>query len=252
MVLLWAAIAMPSPARAECTQVDPGHAAWSAFLARWVDRGEVDYAGIQRDGRAALDAYLATLSGACAADYERWTTPEKIAFWLNAYNAFTVKLILDNYPIASIRKIGWLPGAAFREEFIPMPGLKGRTISLNDIEHGTLRSAFREPRIHFALVCASRSCPALRGEAYRGADLDHQLDDQARSFLRDPTKNRVDPASRTLYLSSIFDWFGDDFRSAAGSVPAFAAPYLDLKPDVGWGVVFLPYDWSLNDRRPTQ
>src|SRR4029434_9265868 len=133
--------------------------------------------------------------------------PQRIAFWINAYNAFTLRLILDHYPIASIRRIGWLPGAAFRERFIPMQGLKGETISLDDIENGTLRSAFREPRIHFALVCAARSCPPLRREAYRGADLDRQLDDQARIFLRDATKNRVDAATRTLYLSSIFKWF---------------------------------------------
>jgi len=246
---LVATLLLRSPqAHAACTRIDPAHAAWSAVLARWVDHGEVDYAGLGRDGRADLDAYLATLSGACSQDYEGWTEAEKIAFWINAYNAFTIRLILDHYPVASIRKIGWLPGAAFRQDFIPMPGLKGRTISLNEIEHGTLRSAFHEPRIHFALVCASRSCPVLRSEAYRGADLDRQLEDQARAFLRDPTKNRFDAATGTLYLSAIFDWFGDDFRSAAGSVPAFVGRYLDIKPDPSVSVVFLPYDWSLNDR----
>jgi hypothetical protein len=228
-------------APATCPPVDQSHAQWTALLQRWVQDGRVDYAGLEQSGRAALDAYLAGLSNACATDYERWTSAERIAFWLNAYNAATVRLILDHYPIASIRKIGWLPGAAFREKLLPMPGLKGGTVSLDDIEHGTLRSSFREPRIHFALVCAARSCPALRSEAYRGADLDRQLDDQARQFLHDPRKNRVDPATRTLRLSPIFKWFRGDFEADSGSLPRYLARYLG-------DVEFLDYDWSLNDQ----
>src|SRR5262245_36545442 len=138
-------------AHAACTSVDQTHAQWSAILGRWVRNGLVDYAGVQREGQARLAAYLSTLSSTCGADYERWTRAQRIAFWINAYNAFTVRLILDHYPIASIRTIGWLPGAAFRQRFIPLQGLKGGTISLDEIENGTLRSAFREPRIHFAL-----------------------------------------------------------------------------------------------------
>lgn len=237
-----------SPAGAACTVVDHRHDAWTHILGRWVEDGRVDYAGLQRDGRPALTSYLATLSGACAADYERWTRAERIAFWTNAYNAFTVQLIVDNYPIASIRRIGWLPGAAFRQQFIPVEGLKGGVISLDDIEHGTLRSAFQEPRIHFALVCAARSCPALRSEAYRAADLDHQLDDQGRRFLRDPTRNRWDPAKNTLFLSSIFKWFRGDFEAAAGSLGAFVGRYLDPAA-ANADIEFLDYDWALNDRR---
>jgi len=246
-LLLWASLA-----RGACTAVVPTHAAWTAILDRFVEAGRVDYAGLGANGAEELDAYLAILSGACASDYERWTTPEKIAFWLNAYNAFTVRLILDHYPIASIRKIGWLPAAAFRQKFIPMDGLKGGSISLDDIEHRTLRSAFREPRIHFALVCAARSCPPLRQEAYRGADLDRQLDDQARTFLRDPTKNRFDAATRTLHLSSIFSWFRSDFEEARRSLWDFVAPYLDV-PGGGHEprIEFLEYDWRLNDRERT-
>lgn len=243
-------LAGAASARAACTDVDHTHAAWTAILRRHVQDGRVDYAALARDD-AALNAYLAALSGTCAADYQRWTRGQRIAFWLNAYNAFTVRLVLNHYPIDSIRRIGWLPNAAFRERFVPMDGLKGGTISLDDIEHRTLRSAFREPRIHFALVCAARSCPVLREEAYRAADLDRQLDDQGRRFLRDPTKNRVDAGAKTLYLSPIFDWFGDDFVAASGSVPAFVAPYLgDVgTPVAGFAVQFLDYDWSLNDRR---
>ncbi|MBI3637325.1 MAG: DUF547 domain-containing protein [Candidatus Rokubacteria bacterium] len=194
-------------ADAACTGIDHRHAAWTTIVGRWVSNGRVDYPGLQHDGQGLLAAYLSSLSGACASDYERWTRrEERIAFWINAYNVFTIRLVLDHYPVASVRKIGWLPGAAFRRAFIPMDGLKGGLISLDDIEHGTLGSDFREPRLHFALVCASRSCRALRTEAYRASDLGRQLDDQARTFLRDPTKNRFDAGTRTLYLSSIFNW----------------------------------------------
>jgi hypothetical protein len=234
---------------AACTSSDHEHAAWTAALSRWVRDGRVDYRGWQRDGGASLRAYLDTLSGTCPADYEGWTRGERIAFWINAYNAFTVGQVLDHYPIASVRQIGWLPGAAFRGAFIPMEGLKGRRISLDDIEHRTLRSDFDEPRIHFALVCAARSCPPLRGEAYRAAHLDRQLDDQGRVFLRDPAKNRFDAAGRTLYLSAIFDWFRGDFEAAAGSLPAFVSRYIEDRrvgePDIR--IEFLDYDWSLNE-----
>jgi len=247
--LVLALAATTTSAGVPCPAMDHTHAAWTEILRRHVQDGRVDYAALARDD-GPLNAYLGTLSAACAADYERWTRAQRIAFWLNAYNAFTVRLILDHYPISSIRRIGWLPGAAFRERFIPMDGLKGGTISLDDIEHRTLRSAFREPRIHFALVCAARSCPRLRTEAYRAADLDLQLEDQGRVFLHDPSKNRVDTAAKTLHLSPIFDWFEDDFVAAAGSLPAFVAPYLDDvgTPVNGFAVRFLDYDWALNDQ----
>ncbi|MGH7899609.1 MAG: DUF547 domain-containing protein [Candidatus Binatia bacterium] len=236
-------------ANAACSDVDHRHEAWSAILGRSVANGRVDYAGLKRDGQAPLSAYLAGLSGACAADYERWSKEQRIAFWINAYNAFTVSQVLEHYPIASVRKIGWLPGSAFRREYIPMKGLKGKTISLDDIEHETLRKDFREPRIHFALVCAARSCPPLRAEAYRAADLDRQLDDQGRTFLRDRGKNRFEPATNTLHLSSIFHWFRPDFDAVDGKLLGFVSRYLEDARATAPGVKieFLDYDWSLND-----
>jgi hypothetical protein len=237
-------------ATAACAPVDHDHGAWTSILGRFVRDGNVAYARLAREGGPLLTPYLASLSAACADDYARWSRAERLAFWINAYNAFTVKLVLDHYPIASIRKIGWLPGAAFRRRFVSMPGLKGGPVSLDDIENGTLRADFREPRIHFALVCASRSCPTLRGEAYRARDLDRQLDDQARAFLADPAKNRYDPATNTLHLSSIFKWFGADFEAeAGGSVAAYVGRYLNDAGASAPGVriEFLDYDWSLND-----
>ena len=236
---------------AACARIDLAHAAWTAILERWVEDGGVDYGGLAREGQGELDAYLAGLSGTCAEDYETWTGEERIAFWINAYNAFTIRLILDHYPVGSIRRIGWLPLAAFREKFIPVPGLRGGDVSLQEIENEALRGAFREPRVHFALVCASKSCPELRREAYRGAALEAQLDDQARRFLADPSKNRVDGAARKLFLSSIFKWYRGDFEEAAGTLQAYVAPYLDTAgADIaGFELSFLDYDWSLNDRK---
>ncbi len=236
-------------AHAACTQVDHDHAAWTTILRRWVSDGRVRYAGLKQDGQEPLAAYLDALSGTCASDYERWTRAERIAFWINAYNAFTVRQVLDHYPIPSVRGIGWLPGAAFRGRFIPMHGLKRGLISLDDIEHRTLRRDFSEPRIHFALVCAARSCPMLRPEAYRGRDLERQLDDQGRAFLRDATRNRFDTTTKTLYLSAIFEWFRDDFEAGDTSLPAFVSRYMEepgvSAPDVR--IEFLDYDWALNE-----
>jgi len=135
-----------------CSTVDHDHAAWSAILRRHVSAGVVDYAGLAAASGPTLGAYLATLSGTCRADYDTWTRAQQLAFWLNAYNAFTVRLILDNRPLAGIQEIGWLPNAAFRRRFIPMPALRGGTITLDTIEHDIVRPGFREPRVHFALV----------------------------------------------------------------------------------------------------
>ena len=245
--------AASSVAAAPCAAFDHEHRAWTGLLARYVVEGRVDYAGIHRDARAAVSTYLDALSGVSRDCYADWSRAQRLAFWINAYNAYTVELVLEHYPVRSIRAIGWLPGSAFRTKFIHMKDLAAGDLSLDDIEHGHLRKDFGEPRIHFAIVCASVSCPPLRSEAYRPADLDRQLDEQACRFLADPTKNRVERESRTLRLSPIFKWFREDFEKAAGSVPAFVARYVDpataaacREPDVR--IEFQDYDWSLNGK----
>ncbi|HWP65130.1 MAG TPA: DUF547 domain-containing protein [Candidatus Limnocylindria bacterium] len=215
--------------------------------------GFVDYAGLEKDGQAELRAYLDALESICRGHYDTWTREQKLAYWINAYNAYTVRLILDHYPLKSIREIGLLPGAAFRKEFIPSKGVRGKTLSLDDIEHEILRKDFSEPRIHFAIVCASKGCPTLRSEAYRAADLERQLDDAARTFVRDSAKNRFDASKRTLYLSSIFKWFREDFERAAKPLPEFVARFADEQTAAGLRagsvrIEFLDYDWSLNGR----
>lgn len=236
-----------------CALFDHEHTGWTAVLGGYVRGGFVDYAGLRKRGAADFRAYLWSVGSVCRGHYDMWTRAQKLAFWINAYNAYTVKLILDHYPLDSVRSIGLLPGAAFRDGFISLPKLGRPRLSLNDIEHEILRAELREPRIHFAIVCASQSCPALRSEAYRAPALEEQLEDATRTFVRDGSKNRFDPASRTLRLSAIFDWFHEDFERAAGTVPAFVARYADATTASALRagavrVEFLDYDWSLNGR----
>lgn len=217
-----------------CAGFDPQHAAWTALLQRHVHAGEVDYPRLAQN-RAGLDGYLWQLESVGRAEFDAFGREDQLAFRINAYNAYAIRMVLDHYPIDSIRSIGLLPGSAFRSRFIP---LFGESLSLNDLEDA-LRAA-GDPRIHFAIVCASRSCPELRAEAYRGADLDRQLDDAARAFLRDRRKNRLE--GETLRLSSIFKWYRDDFARAAGSLEAYLARH-GLRAA---RIEFLDYDWSLN------
>lgn len=247
--------------------IDQQHAAWSALLARHVEwnaqgsASSVDYAGFGRD-RTALTSYLDQLSAVTRPEFDAWSKPERRAFLINAYNAHTVELILTRYPkLDSIRDLGsWLK-SPWKQEFFE---LFGTAQTLDGIEHGLLRGAadYDDPRIHFAVNCASLGCPALRPEAYRGADLDQQLQDQTQRFLRDHTRNRYDAQSKTLELSRIFDWYAEDFEKdfrGAGSLAAFLALYredLGLDADstarLAAGQIdieFLDYDWALNDRR---
>jgi Protein of unknown function, DUF547 len=226
------------------------HAAWDALLKRHVvvlpgaHESRVDYAGMARD-RAALKGYLGALSGVKAAQFEGWPKDERKAFLLNAYNAFTVEKILTRWPdIRSIWDFGRIFGNPFKDEFF---SLLGKPMSLDGIEHGMLRSkgAYDDPRVHFAVNCASIGCPMLREEAYAAARLDAQLDEQARRFLSDRTRNRFRDGA--LEASKIFDWFKEDFEPRA----TFFARHAQALGYPGGEVPirFLDYDWSLNDLR---
>lgn len=241
-----------TPSAAACTDIDHTHQGWTRLLQRHVRAGRVDYRALSNNP-APLNAYLEHLQGACRAQYTSWSEAQQIAFWLNAYNAYTVALIVEHYPLESIRDIGLLPGAAFREEFIPLRATTAAPMSLDAIEHDTLREDFDEPRIHFALVCGARSCPPLAGSAYRADTLHAQLDAQARTFLRNRAKNRFDADSRTLYLSAIFKWFGDDFTDDADDLAAYVARYMPTSQAqqiqaAPVGIEYLDYDWSLNSQ----
>jgi hypothetical protein len=241
---------------------DQSHGAWTTLVAahvRWNDAGTattVDYAGFARD-RAALDAYRGALASVASKEFATWPAADRIAFLVNAYNANTIALVLTRYPdLASIKDLGGWITSPWKERFFT---LLDETRSLDDVEHGLLRGGVGadEPRIHFALNCASIGCPALRPEAYRGDALDAQLADQTRRFLSDRTRNRWDEAGGRLQVSKIFDWYGKDFARAAGSVAGFLGRRAEELSDdpavrarIAAGdvpVTFLEYDWRLND-----
>lgn len=256
-ILVLAAAALPSPGMTApgAASPPPDDSVYTALLAMHVREGHVNYAGLRHDDR--LEKYLGMLS---ATDPEKLgSTAAKLAFWINAYNAFTVQLICDNYPVESIndlhfggRIVGHVIGkTAWDRKFIM---INGEEMTLNHIEHDIIREQFDEPRIHFALVCAAVSCPPLRSEAYTADELDGQLDDQAKTFMRDKTKNRFDLVKKEAYLSSILDWYGKDFGPDKAAVLAAVAKFLPrsvasaIEADTGaWKVSYLEYDWKLNE-----
>jgi len=193
--------------------------------------------------RAALKGYLAALSKVDEKELKSWSREEQMAFLINAYNAFAVEKILTRYPdIRSIWDFGKIFGNPFKDEFFT---LLGRKMSLDGIEHGMLRKDYREPRVHYAVNCASVGCPMLREEAYVAARLERQLEEQARRFLSDRSRNRFHEGR--LEVSKIFDWFKEDFEPRQ----AYFARYAKVLGYPGGEVplTFLDYDWSLNDSR---
>ena len=228
---------------------DLTHARWTRILAAHVKNGEVDYAALKAAPQE-LQSYLDSLAAVGRSEFDAWSQPDQIAFLLNLYNAATLKLVADHHPVKSIKDIGGLFGSPWKLKVVR---LWDRLTTLDDVEHGTLRADYHEPRIHFALVCAARSCPPLRSEAYVGKRLETQLQDQGRIFLADRAKNRVDPAGQTLWLSPIFKWFREDFTANGKSVPEFVLPFLPAVESSGasprnFKVRYTDYDWSLNSR----
>ena len=189
------------------SQENKTHKTWNELLTKNVDaEGHVNYKGFIKDS-VKFKTYLSALEKEAPKD--SWTKDEKLAYWINAYNAFTVKLIIDNYPVKSIKDIGgslYKINTAWDIKFI---NIEGEEYDLNNIEHGIIRKDFNEPRIHFAVNCASASCPILRNEAFVGAKLDAQLTDQARTFINDGVRNKI--TKDKAELSKIFRWFSGDF-----------------------------------------
>ncbi len=228
------------PGPAHGASVD--HGLYAQLLERYVKDGVVDYSGFQKE-RRTLEAYLDLLA---EIDTDTLTPDEQFAFFVNAYNAWTIWLILTKYPnIESIKDLGSLFKSPWKME---IARIDGELMSLDHIEHGILRKRFPDPRVHFAVNCASKSCPPLLSEPYRGATLDRQLDGATRDFINDPENNRLE--GDTLYVSKIFDWYGEDFD---GEIVGFFLRYAraDLKRRLEQNrdridVKYLDYDWSLN------
>ena len=255
------------PRHAPAQGVDHSHAAWSALLKKHVaplkggQASQVRYAGFAAD-RAVLKTYLGQLSAVNATAFAGFSPAQQMAFLINAYNAFTVELILTRWPkLASIKDLGSLLQSPWKPKWV---ALLGEMVSLDDIEHGMLRKRGRydDPRVHFGVNCASIGCPALREEAFDAARLDAQLDEQALRFMSDRTRNRYGAAGGKLEVSKIFDWFGEDFRlghRGIASLPAFLGRYADVLADAPTEreriragqaeITFLDYDWKLNDAK---
>ena len=227
---------------------DHSHSNLTAVLRRHVRDGLVSYRALKAD-RSGVDRYLKATGQVKSAELDRWSQNQQVAYLINVYNARTLELILDNYPIKSIKKIGWLPGAAWRKKFVP---LFGKKVSLGHIEHEILRKRYNLPEIHFALVCAAKGCPPLRSEAYVAGRLREQLADQGRYFLQNKAKNRVFQSKKRLFLSPLFDWFEKDFEKKSGSVTAFVKRYLPPEQAVqvtdDYRISYTEYDWALNER----
>ena len=238
---------------AKFTPVNPilpaefSHGLFEQVLESHVQDGVVDYPAIQTDSR--FTAYLTQLDRVAPDTFA--TRHKQLAFWINAYNAFAVKGILDHYsPTTYVGRYRYFIGRDYR--------VGGATINLYDLERQVLIKQFREPLIHFAIVCASASCPKLQSWAYQPELLERQLDRVARAFINDPTRNRFDRKKRVASVSKIFDWFEADFVAAAGSLLAYVARYVDdptLAKELtqpGYQVEFLDYDWSLNGIPPKE
>lgn len=244
---------------------DHAHTRWTLLLREHVavaaegHASAVRYARILND-RANLDTYLGTLSSVTANEFSRWSNAEQLGFLINAYNAFTVRLILGHYPgIDSIRDIGTWFRSPWKKKFFT---LLGERRSLHDVEHAMIRrpGRFDEPRIHFALVCASKSCPMLRPEAFTAERLDYQLDDSMCRFLGRKAENRFDARAGLLRVSSIFKWYEQDFMQGHAGITSprqlFSTRAHCITPAVEeqqqlhsgeYELEYQDYDWRLND-----
>lgn len=223
---------------------------WDNLLNTYVDDfGRVNYGRWKAESADVLRQWLESLADV---DLAAVTDADvRLALWLNVYNAIAISQVIEVYPIASIRpKVLGIPNWLSFLDFFTRSTytIAGKKYSLNQIEHGILRRDFAEPRIHFALVCAAVGCPMLRREAYFPESVRTQLEADANRFIHNPDKVRYDAGKKTLYLSKIFEWYGEDFLKAAGSVAGYVGGYLGADVAVGdkCAIVFLPYNWNLN------
>ena len=219
---------------------DHSYSELTKILTTYVNEaGMVNYEKLKAN-RSALDSYLKSSGAVTKKEFSSWNANDQLAFLINHYNAETLQLIIDEYPVTSIKKLGTLFTSPWKLKSVQ---LFGNSNTLHHIEHEILRKDYNEPRIHFALVCAAISCPPLRAEAYVGTSLNDQLNDQARVFLKQNNKNRIE--GDTLYLSSIFDWFKSDFTKSGKSINEYLNPFIDGDA-TGKKIQYTKYDWSLN------
>jgi hypothetical protein len=219
------------------------HEIWAELLAKYIKPGGVDYTGFKTEENR-LDQYLKVLENT---DPDKLSRNEQYAYYINAYNAWTVKLILSGYPgVKSIKDFGTIFKSPWQKDWVR---INGEVLTLDYVEHDILRPRYKDPRVHFAINCSAVSCPPLNPEPYLAATLDQQLDESTRSFINDANSYRLE--GNTLYVSRIFKWFSEDFNEdALGFYLQYAEG--DLKQKLarhkdGVKVKYLRYDWSLND-----
>jgi hypothetical protein len=243
-------------------QFDHRHKAYDEILKKHIVNGRVDYRTLKANPQP-LNHYLNNLEAIPKQQFQSSSKKQQLAFLFNLYNAVTLKLIVDHYPVNSIKDIGgWFKGPWDQ----PIVRLFGTTITLNNLEHDILRKDYNEPRLHMALVCAAQSCPPLRGEAYTAEKLDAQLNDQAHAYLRSPQGLQIDRPRRKVRFSSIFKWYGEDFinrytprsgfiglSKTERAVSSFCSSYVSDQNRAylisgDYTVKYIDYDWSLNER----
>lgn len=224
----------------------PSHALYDALLKKHVSpEGKVNYKGFIKDS-VLFNQYLNQISRS-APNTETWSKNEQMAYWINAYNAFTIKLVINYYPVSSIKDIGSKVQIPFVNtpwdiKFIRIGKAK---MDLNNIEHGKLRKDFDDPRIHMVLVCASKSCPILLNEAYTADKLNAQLNKQSSAYLADPFRNKI--TADEAQLSMIFKWYSMDFNKKNASVRSFVNDHSKVQLSPKASISYLEYDWGLND-----
>ncbi|OGX89092.1 hypothetical protein BEN47_08175 [Hymenobacter lapidarius] len=226
------------------------HVPYNALLKKHVDaQGMVNYRAFLADS-SQLNEYLTTVSNNLP--NEQWSKNDRLAYWINAYNAFTIQRVLRGYPVKSIRQLGGdetLVNTVWDQQFIRLGNDKDK-YSLNDLEQRLIRRKFSgEYRVHFALVCAAISCPKLRNEAYVGSRLEQQLEDQSRDFINNPTKNKLTPANAPQ-VSSIFDFYPGDFKKDDNTLSKTINKYsTGPKVDAEIQPTFMTYNWDLNEQK---
>jgi hypothetical protein len=237
---------------------DQTHKPWSDILSACFRSDGFDYKRLKED-RSKLDAYLGSLEAVMPEEFAGWKREQQFAFWIDAFNAYTVKRVVDAYPIASIQDLGDKKQSVWDQEFVPLgklfPEAGDRKLSLDEIENKILRPKFKDARVHAAIHRASRGSPPLLGEAFTAEKLDRQLDAQVERWLGDPERNRFDHKSSSASLSKIFDWYKEDFVREADSVrrwlekhaPAAEREWLSSAKELK--IEFLDYSWKLDDAR---
>ena len=208
-------------------------------LKQFVKDGHVDYQGIKAKP-SLLKKYLLLTGEVSESDFQAFSDKEQLAFLINLYNASTLQLIVDHYPIESIRKIGNAVKGPWSQ---PIVKLHGKLITLNQLEHDIIRKRYKEPRIHMALVCAAKSCPPLRSEIYTAEKLDAQLDDQSNKFLLSPSGLVINRTKGRAKISKIFKWYKKDFPELTKFIEKHSGKSLE-----GLKIRYLDYNWALNSK----